>query len=341
MYYVGLDLGLKKTAVCIVDEDDKIIRRGDIDSEPEAIALWLYEQKLTYKRVGLESGMMHEYIYFGLVKAGYPAIVINSADSRNFLKNKINKTDKSDAHGIARMMRMKHYREVYVKTEESRRQRALLASRKLAIAKMRDTETHIRGIIRHFGFKLGKVTRKQFEPRVRELIEHDAMLMATVEPMLALARAAREQANTLTRQVLAIVRACPVCQILITCPGVGPIVALMFKTTIDLPTRFRNAKAVGAAVGLTPRRWESGDTKRMGRISKIGDEELRTSLFEGAQAFLAMNKRPCWLHTWAQELKEKKGHYKAVIALARKIAMVLYILWIEMRPFRWDDQPVA
>jgi transposase len=341
MYYAGLDLGLKKTAACIVDEDDKILRQGNLDSDPETIALWLHEQKLPLKRVGIESGMMHEYIYFGLVKAGLPAIVINSVDSRTFLKSKINKTDKSDAHGIARMMRMRHYKEVYVKTEESQRQRVLLASRKLAHAKMRDTETHIRGIIRQFGFKMGTTSRAKFEARVRELVEHDANLLAAVEPMLALQRAAREQFNTLSRRILTVVRTCPVCQILMTCPGVGPIGALMFKTTIDTPTRFRNAKAVGAALGLTPRRWESGETQIMGRISRVGDGALRSVLYEGAQSFLAMNKRPCWLHTWAQELKEKKGHGKAVVALARKIAMILYVLWIEWRPFRWDDQPVA
>lgn len=341
MYYVGLDLGLKKTAACIVDENDKIVRRGDIDSEPETIALWLHDQKLKYKYVGIESGMMHEHMYFGLVKAGYPVKVINSTDSRDFMKRRINKNDKNDAHGIARMLRTGQYREVYVKTEESQRQRMKMASRRLAIAKMNDTELHIRGILRHFGMKVGKVPKGQYEARVRELVEHDADLLMTIEPLLAIRRVLREEVNTLTRQVLAIVRACPVCQILITCPGVGPITALQFKTTIDTPTRYQNARAVGAAIGLTPSARDSGETKRKGRISKIGDKDLRWSLFEGANAFMMRSKRKSWLREWALQLKEKKGHFKAVIALARKIAMILYVLWIEWRPFRWDEQPAT
>lgn len=341
MHYVGLDLGLKKTFACIVDDNDKVIKRGEVESEPEAIALWLYEQKLKYKFVGIESGMMHEYIYFGLVKAGYPVKVINSTDSRDFMKRKINKNDKNDAHGIARMLRTGQYREVYVKTEESQRQRVKLGTRRFAMLQLGDTERHIRGILRNFGLKIGKITRSQYETRVRELIEHDADLRTSIEPLLEARKVQIEKVNQLTREVLTVVKNCPVCKILMTCPGVGTITALMFKTTIDTPKRFQNARAVGAAIGLTPRAHDSGETKRKGRISKIGDKDLRSALFEGASAFMMRSNRKSWLREWALQLKEKKGYFKAVVALARKIAMILYTLWIEWRPFRWDDQPAT
>src|SRR5260370_368920 len=192
---------------------------------------------------------------------------------RAVLKAQINKTDRNDARGIAQMMRVGLYRPVHVKTLRSQKLRVLLTHRKLLQSKAIAIENDLRATLRNFGLKVGMIGTVKFETRIRELVESLPDLAVLVEPLLVVRQVVREQLGILHRRLLAIVRDDDVCQRLMTIPGVGPVVALTYRVTVDVPARFRNSKAVGAVFGLAPSKYQSGRNGRTGGVSPVGDEE--------------------------------------------------------------------
>jgi transposase len=222
----------------------------------------------------------------GLAEAGLPVICVETRHMRAVLKAQINKTDRNDARGIARMMRAGLYRPVHVKSMRSQKLRMLLMHRKLLQSKAIAIENDLRGTLRNFGLKVGMVGTVRFQVRIKELVEKLPDLAILVEPLLTVRRALREQVAVLHRRVLAIVRDDEVCRRLMTIPGVGPVVALTYRVTIDVPARFRNSRAVGAVLGLTPCKYQSGESESTGGISKCGDEMMRVMLYEAAQILL-------------------------------------------------------
>lgn len=337
-YYVGLDVSLKTTQVCIVDDQFTIISETKVETDPETLALYLYDQGLTYERVGLEAGPMSQWLYAGMAKARLPVICIETRHARDFIKSQLNKNDRNDARGIARMMMCGIFKPVHVKTLESQRLRVLLSSRAIVRDKMVDIEISIRGLLRNFGLRVGAVTRSKYEARIRELVGEDRYLQAAIFPLLAALRAMREQFAALHKQVLIFCRDDEVCRRLMTCPGVGPIVALTYKTAIDIPERFQTSKAVGAHVGLTPRQYQSGETDVLGRITKCGDAEVRTALVEAALTLITNVKKPSPLKSWALKVAKRRGTQKAAIAVARRLAVILHRMWVDGTDFRWADE---
>ena len=268
-HYVGLDLSVKETSVCIIDKAGKVIREVKVATKPVPILAVLTEEALAIERIGLEAGPLSQWLYSALAEAGLPVICVETRHMKAALSAQINKSDRNDARGIAQMMRVGLYRPVHVKTLASQKRRMLLTSRQLLQAKALDIENDLRGTLRNFGLKVGMVGTVKFEARIRELVADHPDLAAIVEPLLIARRVLREQLDVLHRQLLEIVRNDEVCRRLMTTPGVGPVVALTFRATVDVPSRFKNSKAVGAALGLTPRRQQSGEIDRMGGIFKI------------------------------------------------------------------------
>src|SRR6266853_3842595 len=253
-YFAGLDVSVKETSVCIVDDAGKIVREARVASEPEALLQVLANNTYRFKRVGLEAGPLSQWLYSVLTEVGLPVICVETRHMKAALSAQVNKSDRNDARGIAHMMRVGLYRPVHVKTPASQKRRMLLTSRQLLQAKALDIENDLRGTLRNFGLKVGMVGTAKFEARIRELVADHPDLAAIVEPLLIARRVLREQLGVLHRQLLEIVRQDEVCRRLMTTPGVGPVVALTFRATVDVPSRFNNSKAVGAALGLTPRR---------------------------------------------------------------------------------------
>jgi transposase len=256
------------------------------------------------------------------------------------LKAQINKTDRNDARGIAQMMRVGMYRPVHVKTLRSQKLRMLLTHRKLLQSKAIAIENDLRGTLRNFGLKVGMVGKARFEARIQELVEHFPDLGVLVEPLLIVRRALREQIVLLHRRLLAIVREDEVCRRLMTTPGVGPVVALTYRATVDLPARFRKSKSVGAVFGLTCSRYQSGEIDWSGRISRCGDEMMRVMLYEAAQSMLR-SKKWSWLKAWAMQIARRRGIKKAIVALARRLAVILHRIWIDGTEFRWTRETAA
>jgi transposase len=340
-HFVGLDVSVKETSVCIVDDTGRIVKEVKAASEPQALLKVLGNPAYRFKRIGLEAGPLSQWLFSGLAEAGLPVVCVETRHMQAVLKAQINKTDRNDARGIAQMMRAGLYRPVHVKTLRSQKLRMLLTHRKLLQSKAIAIENDLRGTLRNFGLKVGMVGKVRFEARIKELVESLPDLAELVEPLLIVRRWLRELRGMRHRRLVASVREVVVCQRLMTTPGVGPVVALTYRATVDVPARFRKSKAVGAVFGLTCARYQSGEIDWSGRISRCGDEMMRVMLYEAAQSMMR-SKKWSWLKAWAMQIARRRGMKKAIVALARRLAVIMHRIWVDGTEFRWTrEQAVA
>lgn len=340
-HFAGLDVSVKETSLCIVDDTGRIVREVKVASEPEALLQVLMNPSYQFKRIGLEAGPLSQWLFSALAEAGLPVICVETRHMRAALKAQINKTDRNDARGIAQMMRVGLYRPVHVKTLRSQKLRMLLTHRKLLQSKAIAIDNDLRATLRNFGLKVGMMGRAKFEARIKALVEDLSDLTALVEPLLIVRRVLREQIGILHGRLLAIVRDDDVCRRLMTVPGVGPVVALTYRATVDVPARFRNSKAVGAVFGLTPSKHQSGEVERTGAISRCGDEMMRMMLYEAAQIMLVRSAKWSWLKAWAMKIARHRGMKKAIVALARRLAVIMHRIWVDGTEFRWTRDVAA
>jgi transposase len=276
-----------------------------------------------------------------LSEAGIAAICIEARQAKAAMSAMPNKTDRNDARGIAQIMRTGWYRAVHVKSPSCRSWRALLTARRMVLNKRRDVENGLRALLREVGLKVGTPSRRNFPVRVRELAADDPVLAGLAEPLLSIIAVMTHEAERLTRRVLDEVRVEPTCRHLMTVPGVGPLTALAFRATIDRPSRFRKSRDVGAHLGLTPRRYQSGETDVQGRISRCGDELARTALYEAAHSLLIRSTRWSALRAWGMKIAKRRGMARARVAVARKLAVILHRMWTDGSEFRWSKQPAV
>src|SRR5882724_2327658 len=295
-HFAGLDVSVKETSICIVDETGRIVLEVKVASEPEALLQVLGTPLYRFKRIGLEAGPLSQWLFSALAEGGLPVICVETRHMRAVLQAQINKTDRNDARGMAQMMRAGLYRPVHVKTLRSQKLRMLLTHRKLLQSKAIAIDNDLRGTLRNFGLKVGVVGTVKFEARIKELVENLPDLAELVEPLLIVRRTLREQIGILHRRLLGIVRDDEVCRRLMTVPGVDPVVALTYRATVDVPARFRNSKAVEAVFGLTPSRYQSGEINRTGAYNR--------------------------------------GMKKAIVALARRLAVIMHRIWVDGTEFR-------
>ena len=320
-HYAGLDVSLKETSICIVDETGAICREMKVPSHPEDLVRALQNPAWRLARIGLEAGPLSQWLFSGLAQAGLPVVCIETRHTKAFLKAQVNKSDRNDARGIAQMMRVNLFRPVHVKTLTSQHRRALLTARRLLQEKAVAIENDIRGLLRNFGLKVGMTGAVGFDVRIRELVEGRPELEDITASLLAARQMLREELSRLHRKVLEITRGDNVCRRLMTIPGIGPVVALAFTSTIDVPARFRKSKAVGPVLGLTPVLKESGD--------------------EAAQVLLTRVKKWSWLKAWAMNVAKRRGARKAIVALARRLAVIMHRIWSDGTEFRWTKDPLV
>lgn len=205
-------------------------------------------------------------------------------------------------------------------------------------AKLRDIELSIRGILRGYGLKVGEVSRGRFEGRIRELIEGHTVLEAVIGAMLQARLALWSEFPRLHRQMLRLAREDRVCQRLMTTPGVGALVAITYRSAVDDPGRFGKSQTVGAYFGLTPKKYQSGETDIYGGISRVGDAMVRTALYEAAHIMLTRATRFSALKRWAIDVGKRRGMKRAKVAPARKLATVLHRMWVDETEFRWGKE---
>ena len=335
-HYVGLDISLKQTAVCVVDQTGKIIREGTVESDPDAITAFIAKHAPQVARIGLETGATSTWMWTELKKKGLPVICIDARHAKAALKMQINKNDRNDAVGIARIMQCGWFKEVRVKDLDSHAIKALLLSRALLVRMKRDLENQIRGLLKNLGLIIGRAKMTTFLVRAKELIVGKPALVAAIEPLLKAREALERQIDDLDRKVLRLARSEPDVRRLMTAPGVGPITALCYLATIDDPTRFTKSRNVGAYVGLTTRRYASGEIDRTGRISKCGDALLRSYLYEAANVLLTRVAKWSALKAWGMRIAKRSSLAKAKVAVARKLAVILHRMWVDGTEFNWS-----
>jgi transposase len=340
-YYVGLDVSLKQTSICVVDQTGSAVREGVVDSDPEAIAEFVRAKAPGVVRIGIETGPTTTWLWTELKRLDLPVICIDARHAKAVLKMQINKSDRNDAAGIARIMQTGWFKEVRVKDLDSHAVRALLASRALLVKIKRDLENQVRGLLKNLGLVIGRAKLNVFAVRAEELIEGRPELVAAVRPLLKARHAIEQQVDDLDRKVRKLARYDAQVRRFMTAPGVGPITALCFKATIDDPARFKRSRSVGAYVGLTSRRHASGEVDWSGRISKCGDAMLRMYLFEAAGVLLTRVQKWSALKAWGTRLVKRNGLRKAKVAVARKLAVILHRMWIEGTEFNWSKKAIA
>lgn len=333
--YVGLDVGLEETSLCIVDSEGLTVREVKVSTEPAVIRAALEGCADRLDRVGVEASSLGIWLYRELQPVGLPVIVVEARHMRVSLSTMRNKTDRNDARGIAQMMRLGWYRAVHVKNIEMQKMRSLLANRKLLKRKLIDIENHIRGTLRAYGLMVGAVGRGGYEARVRELIEHsDPVFAMMIEAMLDVRRAIFEGYERLHNVLLQVVEHDAICRRLMTVPGVGPVAALSFKVGVDDPLRFARSRTVGAHFGLTPRRHQSGTSiDYEGRITKQGDVAVREALCEAAASLLLRVRKWSALRAWGLRIAKRSSMLCAIVAVARKLAGILHRMWISETDF--------
>jgi transposase len=342
VHFVGLDVSVKETSVCVVDDAGKVILEQKVPTEPADIIALLTSLGVSYGRIGIEAGPLSQWLVNALTAAELPVICVETRHMKALLTaQQINKTDRNDARGIAQMMRVGLFKPVHVKTLAAQEQRMLLTSRKLLQRKLLDLECDLRGTLRNFGLKVGVVGSSRYEARVRELVEGFPRLAVIAEPLLKVRRVMRQQLAVLHKMLLDAVRDDPVCRRLMTAPGVGAVVALTYRATVDQPQRFVHSRAVGAHVGLTPKRYQSGEIDYDGGVSKCGDALLRTMLYEAAQVLLTHGSKWSWLKAWGVRVAQRRGMRRAIVAVARRLAVVLHRMWVDGSEFRWGKDSAA
>lgn len=337
--FVGLDISLQKTAVCVENEDGTVAWQGKVDSDPGALIAALTGWKDSIGLVGMEACPLSEWIYAGLASAGFNVRCIETRHAQHFLSTRPNKTDKNDARGIADMMRLGHFKPVHVKSLAALHMKTLIVARKQMLSAILKLEGTIRGLLRVHGVKVGEVHRCRFRERIEELLKAAPQLALAIEPLLDASDLMRQRYRKFDNHLGRIARGDKTCLRLMTVPGVGPITALAFMATIDDPKRFVSSKTVGAHLGLTPRIYQSGEFDHAGHISKCGDRLMRYYLYEAATTFLLRSKHWSSLRAWGVRLAKRQGWKRARVAVARKLAIVMHRMWISGESFRFSKAP--
>jgi len=336
--YVGMDVSLKETSICVVDGSGEVVFEGTVTSEPVAIAEVIRSKAAGALRIGLETGPTSTWLWHELRALGLPVICIDARHAKAALSMQINKSDRNDAVGLARIMQCGWYKEVRVKSVACHEIRAVLNSRGLLVKIKRDLENQIRGLLKNLGLVIGKAGGNVFRRRAEELIGGQGLLGEAVRPLLEVREKVSREIAALQQKLLDLARNDADSRRSMTVPGIGPITALAFRSAIDDPSRFRRSRSVGAYIGLTPRRHASGEVDWSGRISKCGDRMLRTYLFEAAGVLLTRVAHWCKLKVWGHRLWKRIGFKKAKIAVARKLAVILHRMWRDQTDFIWSSK---
>lgn len=333
-HYAGIDVSLECSSVCVVDANGKIVREAKVDSERETLIDWFHSLGFDLVRIGLEAGPLSQWLYAAMKPAGLAVELLETRHVSDAFKAMPVKSDRNDARNIAQLMRLGWFRPVHCKSMGAQEIRAMLTARKLIQAKLLDIENSLRGILRGFGLKVGKTTKRGFAARISELVEGHPALEAIAAAMLAVHMVLLREFNGFEKRVRAMSLLDAKARLLTSMPAVGPVISLTYASAIDDPSRFTSSKRAGPLFGLTPKKHQSGETDYSGRISKNGDAAVREALYEAAHIILTKPIKGCaQLKSWAMRIARRAGMNKAKVALARKLAVIMLRMLKDNMPF--------
>ena len=333
-YFVGLDVSQKNTAICILDASGEVVWQGSVLTTPSAIRAQVVKHAAETAKIGMETGPLAVWLYHSLRNLGLDIDCIHARHVHAALSVQLNKTDRNDAHGIAQLVRSGWYQAIHVKSLACHEQRLVLIAREKLIRMRTGTINQIRGIVKTFGVVLGPGRNSVFEREVERCMEEVGSLKPVVDTLLMTWRHLNEQIRKLEKQLAKSAEKDPVNRLLMSVPGVGLLTAVSFKTAIDDPGRFARITDIGPFLGLTPKRYQSGEVNRSAGISKHGNRQTRSLLYEAALSLFKRYGKDTKLARWASELEARVGHKKAVVALTRKLATILLSIWKSGEVFR-------
>jgi len=341
-HYIGLDVSMKRTFICVVNEQGKVMHEGSEATDPHKIADYLSSFNLEEKVVGFESGSLTPYLLTGFKERGIEAICMDARKLSPILALKINKTDKNDARGIAEALRAGMYTRVHCKPEESVYRGILLTSRRALVEQQTHLKNTIRGMLKGYGIRLGAISAKKFTAAVMKRIETcDEIVILSVKCLMEAFDKLVEETGKIDQKMLEIASQDKEVQRLMTVPGIGPVTALTYKTEIFDATRFKESRTVGAYLGMTPTQYASGETQRQGKTSKCGPKELRFLLVEAGIVVLTRSKKWSRLKAWGLKIMRKKGLKKAAVAVGRKLAVIMHRMMVEGKEFIYGEPRAA
>lgn len=326
-HFVGLDVSMKETAVCVVDDTGQRVWEGSVPSTAHAIASIILSKAPKMVRAGMETGPQAVWLWHALREQGIMVDCIHARRASAALKLQANKTDRNDAFGLARLVHSGWYEPVAIRAFDRYRMRAVLTARERIVRMSTTMINQIRGLAKTFGLTLSSGKGQVFEQSVRRAMPDDIVLRDLFERLLTVLAGLKDQRRAFDRQLARFAREDAACRIVSSAPGVGNIAAVAFVTSVDDPARFRSACDIGAYLGLTPRRYQSGEVDIGGRISKAGDRLTRKLLFEAATVILYRASPSIALKQWGLRLCARSGSWKARVALARKLAVILLTMW--------------
>lgn len=329
MAYVGLDVGLETIAAAVTSEKGDVLREVTLPANLDALSAFLSKLPEGTLSIGLESGSFGQWVGDAVEAAGHVPIVLEARRAHAVLKTRLNRSDRSDALGIARLLRTGDNTIVHRKSLQSRDTRALLAARRITQTAAGRATRAARCLLRDRGLLLAPVPDSKFAAAaLTAAVVQAPGLVTPISHLLATREAALGRFRSLDRMIAEIAAEDPVCQLLMTIPGVGVITALSFRTSIDDPSRFSSSKSVGPYFGLTHSSKQSGKGKRVGEISCKGDRHTRASLYLSATVIMMRKTAPNWLQDWGQRLKARKSGKVAYVGLARKLAVTMHRMWV-------------
>lgn len=335
--FVGLDVSQSMTHVCVVDSTGRKLWQGKCQTQPEEITSTIRDNAPSAALIGMETGALSPWLWHSLKDFGLPIVCIDARHAHGSLKLQINKTDANDAFGIAQLMRTRFFKEIAVKSLDSHRVRALVVARAQLVRMRIDLKNQIRALLKTFGCIISHSVEKGFDAKVRAGIAEHPALQKMVVPLIDVLSEVYEQIDTFDRLLSEYAKGNTICRHLMTIPGIGPVTAVAFTAVVDDPTRFKKSRSVGAYLGLTNKRYQSGEMDYSGRISKCGDRLVRSYLFEAAGALLTRTKAWSSLKSWGMRIRQRSGMKKAQVAVARKLAVIMHQMWITGEAFRWSE----
>lgn len=332
-YYSGLDVSLKETFISIVDKNGKLISERLVSTNANDISNYLLNSGMKFSKIGIESGQFSIHLCKELEKMGLAVTCVDARHMAAALSARINKNDKNDALGIAQMMRVNLYKEVKIKSDESCQIKVLLGSRNQLISSRQQIMGTVRGLLKIYGIKIPVKSNKFISQVKGAILRLNEISSSSIKTLLNSLESIELSISELDKIFKELGKTDEDCKLLMTVPGVGIITAMTYKATLDEPERFEDSETVGAYLGLTPKQYSSGEINRHGSISKMGPKSCRTILYEAAQSLLVVSKKKNKIKTWGLKIAKKKGMKKAIVAVARKLAVVMHRMLITRREF--------
>lgn len=337
-YYTGLDVSMKTTFICIVNQERKVVFQDSVPTDPIYITKAIEDTGLAIEKIAVESGSMSYWLVKELRHKGLPVICIDSRRMARVLSLNINKTDKNDAQMIAEAVQSHFYAEVHQKSQENVEAQILIHSRRTLKITANQLKNAVRGHLKAFGILLGGCSDKKFCEKVcAHLKDKSENVKSALKGLLEAFSGVVKQLEMLENQIEKIARIDEDVKLLKTIPGVGTLTAFSFKVCLGDPKRFSKSRTVGAYFGMTPRQYSSGETQRMGRVSKCGSSEVRFLLNEAATVMMYRTKSWCRPKAWGLKIKRKKGHKKATMAVGRKLCTIMHRMLITREAFEYGE----